>query len=472
MVVPVSVVTTVALLTALRRPLWLDEAYTLAATNDLLTALRAARGSMGLYYLLIAVWGQAGDSTLWLRLPSILATGAAVGVFTILAARQHGRAVARWAALGVALSYLVIRYAEEARSYAVVSLLTVVAWAALDRLVERPEDRRIFAVYVTCCGALPLLHGLAAIQVLMQAAVLLLAGVGGLARRRAAAGIVLGMLTTLAVLAVGAGSSGNWLPPMTIDSARRLATTLVVPQEWIGTLVTMVLILGSVLLLRRAAHGAPGLDRFRALLPVAWGPASVLVLLAISTVRPSQLPRYASPSVFGLVLVLALTARAADRWLAGRPGAAALPLASLAMVLVVGIGAVLVVADQGQAWPEAAQLVADRAEPGDRIVFPTSDARLPFDAAWRDLSPAATPAVVAVSAELGSARREVEPAPVSELAAEMQGAPRVWVVLQPYMHVDNPDITAQPSVQEDFIEVGTWDLGSGIEVHLLEARSH
>ncbi|WCO69078.1 hypothetical protein PO878_10105 [Iamia majanohamensis] len=466
---PVVLVVAASVVGALRRPVWLDEAYTVAATHDVGMAFAAARGSMALYYVFAAAWGQVVDSLLWLRAPSVLAGAAAVGIFTVAVRRQAGEAVARWAGLGVAVSYLVVRYAQEARSYALVALLVVGAWAALDRGVEDPAGQTPWRLHLLCCALLPLAHGMAALQLPMQALALLVGGVRGPALRRGLLDIGAGLVSTVAVLAMGANGSGDWLPPLTPDRAWALLSTFIVPFPALGAAVLLTTLVASWALARRVARAGRGLDRFRLVVPLAWGPLSLALLLAVSTVRPSQLSRYALPSIFGLVLVLALATTAVDRRRA-QAADATLPIASLAMVVVLGLGGLAATTDAGEPWPEAARVVAEGARPGDVIAFPTADARLPFDAAWRELDAPTAPGVVGVPTELGSVRREVEPAPVDVLASEVGTAPRLWVVVQPYMHVTNPDLVARPEVRAAYRSEQTWDLGDGITVELLVLR--
>lgn len=463
----------VVALTATRahgRPLWLDESYTLAATRDLGTAFEAARGSMGLYYAFAWVWGHVSDSAVGLRLPSFLAAGAAVYLFARLVARQHGVAVARWASLGVAVSYPAIAYGQEARSYAFVGLATVAAWSTLDRGLADADDDAAWRWHRLCCIALPLLHGLGATQLVAQGAVLIVAGVRGRALRRAWTGVGLGLATVAAALAVGSGQSGDWLPPLSVDAARALVVALTVPLGEVGLVVAAVVLVATAVLLRRSTATAAGLDRFRVLMPIAWGPAAVTAVLAVSVVRPSYLARYSAAAAFGLVLTAAVAAVGVDRRRGAPTTGRAVPLAALTLVVALGAGGLVAATAEGPEWDDAAAIVATSAQTGDGIVFPTADAQLPFDAEWRTGDRPVTPHVVGSPHPLGAVRRSLATRTARELVQDLDGETRLWVVEQDYQHVPNPDLLDDPEIRSRYRVAETWALSGGITITLLELR--
>lgn len=228
---PALLVVLFASVAAQLREVWLDEAYTLAATNNLWTALRAAHGSMGAYYGFIWVWGQWSDSALWLRVPSILAMAGAVALFTKLVARLHGPRVAKWTGLCLAVSFPVLRFAAEARSYALVCLLVVGAWYALEQGVSNPDSTSAWRWHRLCCLVLPLLHGVAGLQIVLQAGALLISGVRGRTLRRASVGFFLAFAVTAIMWAVGAAHSADWLPGLTLSSSLWLILMSTVPTK-------------------------------------------------------------------------------------------------------------------------------------------------------------------------------------------------------------------------------------------------
>ncbi|MEV0530291.1 glycosyltransferase family 39 protein [Kitasatospora sp. NPDC050463] len=128
--------------------LWRDEVatWTVATRSlgDLLGLLGHIDASNGAYYLLMHVWTSVfGDSAIALRLPSVLAMAGAAAFVALTAQRLFG---GRVAAVGGGLLFtavpLVSRYAQEARSYALVTCAVAAATWLLLRALERPGLRR------------------------------------------------------------------------------------------------------------------------------------------------------------------------------------------------------------------------------------------------------------------------------------------------------------------------------------------
>ena len=123
--------------------LWLDELHTAwcVSGNWGDVAPRAAIGNQSplYFWFLRLVTGLLGPSELSLRLPSLVAGMALVGVVGVTTAKFAGSTLAGlFAATLVALDYHCIFYSQEARPYAVLQL---VAWChayAVWQLVQRP----------------------------------------------------------------------------------------------------------------------------------------------------------------------------------------------------------------------------------------------------------------------------------------------------------------------------------------------
>lgn len=119
-------------------PLWQDEALTLRFAQlpviDLLRDLAEIDVHPPLYYLLLKVWILTGTSEVHIRLLSLV-----FSTLTVPLLYATGRALgSRWAgavaALLFATSALQVQYAQEARSYALVTFATTLALWALARL--------------------------------------------------------------------------------------------------------------------------------------------------------------------------------------------------------------------------------------------------------------------------------------------------------------------------------------------------
>jgi len=133
-----------------RSDLWLDEALTVNIAgrplHELPTYLRRD-GAPPLFYALLHVWmGVFGHSDVAVR-----ALSGVIGVATIplawVAGRRLGGTRTAWAAmLLVATSPFAVRYDTEARMYALVALLTLLGFLALDRALCSPRAGNLVAV--------------------------------------------------------------------------------------------------------------------------------------------------------------------------------------------------------------------------------------------------------------------------------------------------------------------------------------
>lgn len=135
--------------------LWRDEISTWTAStrslDDLLRMLQHVDASNGVYYVLMHGWTALfGDSPLSLRLPSVLAMAGAAAFSALTAQRLFDSRVAGLAA-GLLLTVVpnIARYAQEARSYALVTCAVAAATWLLLLALERPGLWR-WAGYGAC----------------------------------------------------------------------------------------------------------------------------------------------------------------------------------------------------------------------------------------------------------------------------------------------------------------------------------
>ncbi|WP_079008447.1 glycosyltransferase family 39 protein [Streptomyces sp. XY431] len=131
--------------------LWRDEvaSWTSAVRplSELLRMLQHVDASNGTYYVLLHGWiALFGDSATALRLPSVLAMAGAAAFTSLTAARLFGGRVAgTCAGLLFATVPLVSRYAQEARSYALVTCAVAAATWFLLRALDRSTPWRWIA---------------------------------------------------------------------------------------------------------------------------------------------------------------------------------------------------------------------------------------------------------------------------------------------------------------------------------------
>ncbi|WP_316526648.1 glycosyltransferase family 39 protein [Kitasatospora brasiliensis] len=214
--------------------LWRDEIATATVATrslgDLLRLLQHVDASNGAYYLLMHGWTAVfGDSAISLRIPSVLAMAAAAAFVALTARRLFGgRAAAVGAGLLFAVPPQIARYAQEARSYALVTCAVAAAAYFLLRALERPSRRR-WAPYCVAMVLAGAGHLISFSTVVGQVALLAL----HLWRTRAQAdrrllwqyplAVVVAVLPVLPVVLLGSRQSDRQLGWIPVPSMRGLA---------------------------------------------------------------------------------------------------------------------------------------------------------------------------------------------------------------------------------------------------------
>lgn len=164
-VLPALAVAAVGLVGARTREMWEDEyatyhAITISWTDlgRLFTHLDIVHAA---YYMLMRGWiAVAGDSLLALRVPSIAALALTAAVTVLIGRRLVSTPVGVVAGLLLAVVPAVSRYAQEVRSYALVTLLATLSTCLLLRALDRPSGRR-WTLYVICTAFAGLVHFMA-----------------------------------------------------------------------------------------------------------------------------------------------------------------------------------------------------------------------------------------------------------------------------------------------------------------------
>ncbi|WP_337063117.1 hypothetical protein [Kineococcus sp. G2] len=423
---------------------WRDEAVTVAVARRSAEQVWRLVQDVDLvhapfYFLVHALFGSSAtvEQARW---PSVLAAAATApllhGLGRRLALVGAGPRTARLtgataAALWVATP-LVSRYAQEARPYALATLVATASAYLLVRGSGSPR-RGWWAGYALSLPLLAALNTLALMVLPAHAGWLLLAGRGAHGRpvrRRGATAAGAGLLLAAPLVAWQSTQHGQvaFLRPPTLDL---LGGHVVFA---LGSPVTVALAAVVVAVAVRRA-------RSRALLAVGllWGAAPVPALWLLSQVHPLWTTRYLVVVAPGTCLLLAAAVTAAlPRAVLSRRGWVRAAPAAVAVVLVAGtalpgLRMQLVFRDPQLGHAEdmdgAAAHVAEHARPGDGLLFvPDGEYRyrvltqLHPDAfaGLRDLA-LAEPA--APSATLVGV-----PVPPEELAGAMEGVQRVWVV--------------------------------------------
>ncbi|MFC1419390.1 glycosyltransferase family 39 protein [Streptacidiphilus cavernicola] len=437
---PSAVALTLGLLGLTSPSLWRDEAvsYTVAqeSVGQIQQLTRTVDAVHEVYYLLVHLVFLVGTpSPGLLRAPSVLAVAATAWFVAATLRRLAGPRAGLLAGLSWACVPLVSRYAQEGRSYALVSLAVAAAVYLLLRGVEAGEAGRRtawwwsgYAVAVAVAGAL---NVMALLSLPAFAVTVALWRPGWAAALRWAAASVLGALAVLPVALRSAGQTNavDWL------SAPTWRTPFALAADFAGGRAALPLVLVAVLLvaLRRSPGGRSGGSPGRRRGPVALAVPLLLlppgVLLLVSLQHSFYQPRYVLYALIGLSFLIGAGWDAAARRLPVRPEPAAVAaLAAVAATAALGIPAQLQLRQSDGHGSDAralAEAVAVRARPGDAVVFASLPARSIAFAYPRDFAGTADVALLSAFNPLKPDGLERPPAATAALLGRYA---RVWYV--------------------------------------------
>jgi len=417
---------------------WFDEAATWNLVRRpfgaMLHGVAHGESTPPLFYLFEWGWTRVlGDGEAGLRSLSALAGLLTVPVAYAIGRRAAGeRASAPRAGLAaaalVAVNPLLVWYSQEARSYALATLLSAVA---LSLLLRAREDRRprVLAGWAFAAALALATHYFTLFVLAPQAAWLLWRH----PRRRAALAAVGGLAATgLALLPLLLAQSGN---PYDIAGTSLVVRLAQVPKQFLlgyrgplalplGVLAAL-LVLGTAWLLLRRTPRAP---RERALLLAGIGIAGVALPLLAAAVGADYLnTRNVLPALIPLLAALAVACTASDRPRAGAAVLAGLCAISLAIVIAGAADAQY----QRPDWRGLARALGTPAGPRALVVSPANGelALRYYRPAIRTLGPAGAAVrevdviAVAGSRDPGAAPR-IPPLVGTTLAVPGFGPPR------------------------------------------------
>jgi mannosyltransferase len=373
---PAALAIALSLIQLTSRSLWLDEAATVAIAGQHGSALWSAiahdGGNMlGYYALLHVLIGWFGDGALVIRLPSVLAAGAAAGAVALLGLRLFDRRVALASGLLTAVSLPLVFWGQNARGYAAMVALVAGSFVAFTALVES-GGRRAWIAYVVLTTL--------AVYASFVSVLVLPAQLAALAWRRQSWRRVVSALAAcavcwipLAVLALERGSGQLfWIPHPSLKTEGQVIQTMVSAgfepnfrPTWAATglaIATVALIVvAGVRIVRRPRWGP--------LLVLSWLVVPVALMWIWSLVaQPVFTPRNALVSLPAVALALG--------WLLGRSRIGWAAVAVLIALRVVALAPSYGISPED--WRAATAYVLGAERPGDCLAFYPLDARMPF----------------------------------------------------------------------------------------------
>ncbi|PWU18669.1 MAG: hypothetical protein C5B48_14495 [Candidatus Rokuibacteriota bacterium] len=362
------------------RSYWLDESVsvTIAKLNwsGFTHVVKTREANMALYHLLLSGWTDLfGDSEAATRSLSVLVGAAAVPVLFLLGRRLAGTTAGLVAGLLLAVNPMFVRYAQEARGYALCLLLVTTASYLFVRGLQEPSWAT-WVAYAAVAALAAYAHFFALLVPAASAVSLLfLRGTPLPWRKILGAAVLLGLLLLPLVVLVSSNTSSGigWA------SGNRIGRVFKSIHHH-PPLVAAVLVVGGLCLvaawlgLRRALG-----RRFGSPAAWSWGfvgswivvPFVVVAVLGV-VYRPLFVLRYFIVCLPAVMLAGALLVGAVRRrWLA------ASLLAALVAVSVVGT-ARWYRNGQNEDWRHATRYVLGSARPGDGVLFYAPYVRIPF----------------------------------------------------------------------------------------------
>lgn len=377
------------------RSLWLDEAASVAIASQhggaLWHAIAHDGGNMLAYYLLLhALIGLFGTGPAAIRVVSVIATAATVGLVSLLGLRLFDRSVAFSAAMLTAVSLPLIFWGQNARGYALMVTFAAGSFLAFVSIVcaeeHAPVPRPALVLYVISTLLAIYMGLIAAVIVPAQLLVMVIAARSRVREVIAAVVIVAVGCIPLAVLALERGSGQLfWVPPPTLEvlgqAARTLTSAGMPPNFHRSATGTLTLILTGVLLLIAlvaivvsARRRMPGRGRVGEVLLASWLLVPVILTVAASKAgEPVELARSTILVAPAVALLLA--------WLLHHPR---LPseLGWVAVAVLVVLRALQLVPSYGispEPWRTVTAYVLANSRPGTCVAFYPQDGRMVFD---------------------------------------------------------------------------------------------
>jgi len=349
------------------RSLWGDEAFSVTLARkpagEFWHVVATSQANMSLYYVLLRGWIKLGDGEGAVRALSLLAGVLAVAVLYVAAERLFDRWVASLAALLLAVNAFFLRYAQEARSYALAMLLTAVATLLFLRLEERPGTRRLGLAYVAV-GALALYAHFFAAFVLAGHLLAL-----AIARRPLRAQLL--RLAAIGLLAVPLGLFALFRDEGQVSHLVRPTPTYVVDTlQGLAGGTRLLLVLYAAAVVIAGASLIRRLD-WPMVVAATWAATPVVGALVISIGKPLWAPRFLIVALPGIVLLVAVGLRRVP-----------LPATAAAAGLLLALSSVHVartLGDPQEDFRAATAFVLANERSGDVAAFYRTSRRIPFE---------------------------------------------------------------------------------------------
>jgi mannosyltransferase len=450
----------VRLLHLVSKPFWFDECFSVEVARigwgDFLRLLWWREANMSLYYVLLRIWLHFGQTEFFIRSLSVLMAAATLPAIYWLGRLLYDRRVGLIAAALFAFNAYSVRYAQEARSYALFLLMATLSSCFLIAFLRVPTRRNRLG-YVLVSSLAVYAHFYALLLVVAQWLALRRLGNTDLSSpsrppqmRRVWIAIGLMVLPLLVFVAKTGAGPIKWIPRPGFQDVLGFYEHLAGGSNWLLPAIFTAACIAAALPVRKQLwERKQDWETWRIQFLLVWLAFPVLLTVLLSFARPVFLGRYMTfclPAL--LVLVAAGLARIRPSWLIG---------AALAgMLLLCGQGILFVYGhdfdQERDASGAATNFILDHAEPGDGVVFHIAETRIPYEffrtlragknTASPDFTAPLGPKILFPRHGTGLDYRDFTGKPTGELLLAAQAShPRVWVMLMNNGSAENPDPT-------------------------------
>jgi mannosyltransferase len=429
------------------RSFWFDECVSAGIArlrwSQLFLALWNREANMALYYALLHFWMKMSSAESALRSLSVLFSVATVPLIYALGTRLFSRRAGQIAAWLLAINALSVRYAQEARSYALVVFLVVFATWLLVRNLQEPA-RAHWIAYAVVCALAVYSHFYAALIVPAHAVSFIALDRREIPWRRFLFSLLLWafLMAPLAVVVLRVGPGPvNWIPSPNPAFIYYFFEQLAGHGGWALLLIQALVLVWAAISARRLLGESGNREAWSIWLVMSLLLVPPLTTLLVSLVRHAFFPRYLIICLPGMLLGVAA-------------GLARMRPAPLAWLVLAGISVFSIKGTLAQyhrdfaVWPEdwrgATFYVLDHARPNDGI-FLEPLARTAFDYYQSQKPSTPIPLQIIYPPYSGASeyRNFVKVSIAEALQEALPASDRVWLVLYNANHGGQ-----QPAVQE------------------------
>lgn len=487
-----AVATAVRFLHLASKPFWFDECFSVEVArigwSNFLHLLWWREANMALYYALLRIWLHFGQSDFFIRSLSVLIAAATLPTVYWLARLLYDRRVALITAALFTFNAYSVRYAQEARSYALFLLLATLSSGFLIAYLREPA-RGNWLGYVGVSILAVYAHFYALLLVVAHWLALRWLGSHGCGAgkaisaqmRHAWIAIGLAVLPLLVFVAKTGAGPIRWISRPGLRDVLKFYQHMAGGSNWVLPGIYVVACSAAVVPVGKQLFARDeNWETWRTQFLLIWLFFPVVLTVLLSFARPVFLGRYmifCLPAL--LILVAAGLARLRKSWLLGAALAGTLLLSSQGIFFVYGND----FDNERDASGAATNFILDHAEPGDGVVFHIAATRIAYEF-FRSVRAGENTASAAFTEQVGPEilfphhgagldYRDFTGKPTADLLRAIGNShPRVWIMLMNNGPAENPDSTTVMLMRvlpESFPKMQRWQFAK-VEVRLYSKR--